>query len=361
MARSLRLTEKWFNRGQWLLALVFAAFLIGLGGTIVGDLPQVDGRIDRENFIDQAAIAPLRSAKDQAAAARDAAQAKLDQADLQNESAAESYHTAHDSFQNWVTTRTATQRPGQDAQLITRTAQLDELKAAQARTQAAVEAQRQALLDASQALQGAEDQMAPLLAAADRRYQAELKVSELRVFVYRLALTLPLLALAAWLFKRHRKSQLWPFVWGFVLFALFAFFVELVPYLPSYGGYVRYAVGILLTVIVGHWLIKAANRYLAEQKLAESQPDTVRRQVLTYDTALIRISKSACPGCERPVDFKNQEIDFCPHCGIGLFDRCSSCSTRKNAFAPFCHACGTPAEAAVLPGSRDPQITLGQT
>ena len=39
MARSLRLTEKWFNRGQWLLALVFAAFLIGLGGTIVGDLP----------------------------------------------------------------------------------------------------------------------------------------------------------------------------------------------------------------------------------------------------------------------------------------------------------------------------------
>ena len=114
-------------------------------------------------------------------------------------------------------------------------------------------------------------------------------------------------------------------------------------------------------MIVGHWLIKAANRYLAEQKLAESQPYTVRRQVLTYDTALIRISKSACPGCERPVDFKNQEIDFCPHCGIGLFDRCSSCSTRKNAFAPFCHACGAPAEAAVLPGSRDPQITLGQT
>ena len=84
MARSLRLTEKWFNRGQWLLALVFAAFLIGLGGTIVGDLPEVDGRIDRENFIDQVAIAPLRSARDQAAAARDAAQAKLDQADLQN-------------------------------------------------------------------------------------------------------------------------------------------------------------------------------------------------------------------------------------------------------------------------------------
>ena len=55
MAQTLRLTETWFNRGQWLLALVFASFLIGLGGTIVGDLPQVDGRIEQENFIDQAA------------------------------------------------------------------------------------------------------------------------------------------------------------------------------------------------------------------------------------------------------------------------------------------------------------------
>jgi predicted RNA-binding Zn-ribbon protein involved in translation (DUF1610 family) len=190
--------------------------------------------------------------------------------------------------------------------------------------------------------------MTPLLAEGQERYQAALSASELRVFAYRLALTLPLLVLAGWLFKRHRQSQFWPFVWGFALFALFAFFVELVPYLPSYGGYVRYTVGILLTVIVGRWLIKAANRYLAQQKLAEAQPDPVRRQVLTYDTALVRISKSACPGCERPVDFKNPEIDFCPHCGIGLFDRCPKCSTRKNAFAPFCHACGTP----VAPDSR---------
>lgn len=349
MAQTLRLTETWFNRGQWLLALVFAGFLIGLGGTIVGDLPQVDGRIDREKFIDQAAIAPLRNAQEEARVARDAAQAKLDQAELQNDSTLFAYNTAQDSFRNWVATRTATQLPDQDAELIARTAQLDELKAEQSRTQAAVETQRKALLDASQALQRAQDEMAPILAEAQERYNAELSASELRVFAYRLALTLPLLALAAWLFKHHRKSQFWPFVWGFVLFAIFAFFVELVPYLPSYGGYVRYTVGIVLTVIVGRWLIKAANRYLAQQKLAEAQPDPVRRQVLTYDSALIRMSKSACPGCERPVDFKNPEIDFCPHCGIGLFNRCPKCSTRKNAFAPFCHACGTPVAGSPPP------------
>ena len=341
MARSLRLSETWFNRGLWVLALVFASFLIGLGGTIVGDLPQVDARIERETFVDQKAIAPYRSAQEDAAVARDKAQAALDQAMLQNDSASRAYTTAQDAFNNWVATRTATQRADQDAELIARTAQLDELKADQARTQAAVDAQRKALLDARQALERAERNMAPLLDAAQKRYESALQAAELRVFLYRLALTLPLLLIAGWLFRRQRKSQFWPFVWGFIFFALFAFFVELVPYLPSYGGYVRYAVGIILTLIIGRWLIQAANRYLAEQKQAEAQPDTVRRQILTYDSALIRMSKSACPGCERPIDYKNQEIDFCPHCGLNLFDHCSNCNTRKNAFAPFCHSCGT--------------------
>lgn len=43
MSKALRLSEKWFQRGLWLVALVFAAFLIGLGSTVVGDLPQAPG------------------------------------------------------------------------------------------------------------------------------------------------------------------------------------------------------------------------------------------------------------------------------------------------------------------------------
>ena len=167
-----------------------------------------------------------------------------------------------------------------------------------------------------------------------------MRASELRVFLFRLALTLPLLAVAGWLFAQKRQGTWWPFVWGFIFFALFAFFVELVPYLPDYGGYVRYIVGIVVTVLLGRYAIIALNRYLEKQKLREAMPEVQRREELGYDVALERLSKSVCPGCERPVDLKNNEIDFCPHCGIGLFDHCGNCHTRKSAFSRFCHSCG---------------------
>ncbi|GAB3371670.1 hypothetical protein [Azotobacter armeniacus] len=167
--------------------------------------------------------------------------------------------------------------------------------------------------------------------------------SEVRVFLYRLAMTLPFLVVAGWLFACQRKSTWWPFVWGFIFFALLVFFVELVPYLPSYGGYVRHAVGILITVLVGRQAIVALNRYLERQHQTEAKPDAERRQKLPYDTALARLAKKVCPGCERAVDLEDAQIDHCPHCGICLFDHCGQCQQRKSAFARFCQACGIPA------------------
>ena len=340
MTKSLRLTEKWMHRGLWLVALVFAGFLIGLGSAVVGDLPQVEQTLTVDDFADKKISSELKSSVKASELAGTAADAALEQAHLKRSAAQADTAAASETFRNWLSTRRATAQPDQDTELIARTRALDALKAKERAAGVGVEAQQQAALDASQNAEGARKKLEELNAAARLQLDVANQRVELRVFLYRLALTLPLLGIAGWLFVKKRKGTYWPFVWGFIIFALFAFFVELVPYLPSYGGYVRYIVGIVVTVLIGRQAIVSLNRYLERQKLAEQMPSVQRRDEMSYDTALTRLSKNVCPGCERPVDLKNTEIDFCPHCGMGLFDHCGACSKRKSAFAKFCHACG---------------------
>ena len=345
MSKSLRLSEKWFRRGLWLVALAFAGFLIGLGGSVVSDLPRMEQQHELDDFIDKEAAEPLRATIRDAERTEQAAERAQEQAALQLDVAQKASASARETFDNWIATRQATAQGAQDTEVIRRTQALDVLKARENEAQQRVDTQRQQALDARQIQDSAQMKLAPLETQAGEQLRAAYRQMELRVFGYRLALTLPLLLVAGWLFVKKRKSTWWPFVWGFIFFALFAFFVELVPYLPSYGGYVRYVVGIGITVLVGRYAILALNRYLERQKLAESLPDAQRREELGYDVVMARLGKSVCPGCERAVDLKNEAIDYCPHCGLCLFDRCGHCSTRKNAFSRYCFSCGTPSAA----------------
>lgn len=339
MSKALRLSEKWFRRGLWVVAFVFASFLIGLGGTIVGDLPKVEQRQTLDDFMDPAATPPLRQTVKEAQRAGRQAQEALEQAQLKLNVARSDHRAARDSFGNWLATRHATARPEQDAELVDRTSRLDALRQAERQAQAAVEVQQQAALDARQKAHRAETQLRELERSAQTAWDKARRAQELRVFLYRLALTLPLLVVAGWLFAKKRQSTYWPFVWGFIYFALFAFFVELVPYLPSYGGYVRYIVGIVVTGLVGRYAILALNRYLERQQQAEALPDARRREGLDYDLALARLAKGVCPGCERVVDSKDAKNDFCPHCGIGLHDRCGVTGSRGPRFRASIRGC----------------------
>jgi predicted RNA-binding Zn-ribbon protein involved in translation (DUF1610 family) len=347
MNKGLRLTEKWLQRALWLVAIVFAGFLIGLGSLVVQNLWDVEAPLTVEQFMDRVQFKAAKAELEGATARQESARERLEQATQKHGVAQSNTRSARATFDNWLATRSATARPEQDPELIARTRALDELEAAERKALGAVEAEQQAMLDASQAAERAHNRLFRLEGPAQKAYADAARAKELRVFLYRLAVTLPLLLVAGWLFKHKRKSPDWPFAWGFILFALFTFFFELVPYLPSYGGYVRYLVGILLTVVVGRYAIKWLQAYLARQKAAEALPDQERRQTMRYDLAQARLGKSVCPGCERPVDLKDGSLDFCPHCGIGLFDRCGRCDTRKSAFARFCFSCGTPANTTL--------------
>ncbi|OYY48331.1 MAG: serine endopeptidase [Methylophilaceae bacterium 17-44-8] len=343
MSKAARLSEKWFNRALWLVAFVFAWFLLGLGTAIIRDLPHVEQTYSIEDFVDHATIDPLRAQLETLQQQHTETNDKLDQAQLTLNTRRNDYQAMRRTFENWLATRDVTQQNQQDDELVGRTATLDQLKALERDAEKAVETLSKKQLDQNQAENKIRTQVNQLENDASQAlYNANQKQST-RVFLYRLLLALPLLALAGWMFAKKRKTPYWPFVWGFIIFALITFFVELVPYLPDYGGYVRYLVGIVITVLGGKYAISALQTYLEKQKLAESQPQLLRREELNYDTALTLLNKGVCPGCERGIDLKDTRNDFCQHCGIGLHNKCNACGARKSAFSKFCQGCGASA------------------
>jgi hypothetical protein len=343
MSKGLRVAEVWYQRALWIIAVVFALFLTGLGGLIVGDLPRVSADLQLDSFVDRTASQPLDAQLAALATRITANRDALDQAGVLLDAARQDTRQAREAFQATASARHATDRADQDPSV------LGHARAFEAATQRerAAEAKLADLKQQGAALDRERDGVTAARAALDVAAQARLDAArrsqELRVFGVRLLFTLPPLLIAGWLFAKRRTSRYWPFVWGFIFFALYAFFVELVPYLPSYGGYVRYLVGLVVTIAAGQYAIRALARYLERQRREEQQSDATRRGAIDFVTAYARIDKKICPGCERPLDTADPHKNFCPHCGIGVFDQCGHCQTRKNAFSRFCPACGATA------------------
>ncbi|HYW30045.1 MAG TPA: zinc ribbon domain-containing protein [Gemmatimonas sp.] len=348
MIKSLRVPERLFAIAMWVVSLAFAGFLIGLGGKIIGELPGVDRTLTPEQFMPPGAVRATEVRRDSLqrlyqdrSAARDRAQQFLT-------IASNNYGTARTSFDNWIATRSATTDPRQDPEVLARTRALDSLGAREREREAQreIEALNGAMLEISQAQETENRAEADRSEAVEARYQRALFRQEISIFALRLALTLPLLLIAGFLIARARGSDYWPLARGFVLFAAFAFFVELVPYLPSYGGYVKHGVGILLTAVVARYAVREMKKYLARRRVVEQQSESERRRGMGYETALKRMATHVCPACERPMAGGAASAgNFCVFCGLKLFDECGNCGTRKNAFFQFCPTCGVGTEA----------------
>lgn len=347
MFKTLRVPERAFALVMWIVSLAFASFLIGFGSGVIADLPRLEDRLTPDQFADQTTLTSVRADLTRLQREERERIDERDRAQLDLTAATNAYQSARAAYGNWIATRTATTDPAQDPEVISRTRDLDALNARQRSAETVVEDINRALLGVQQSLGTLRLTEDDMLRTARTAYEQAVFWQQLRVFGFRLALTLPLLLLAGWMTLRKRRSDYWPLLRGFVIFAAFTFFVELVPYLPSYGGYVRNGVGILFTLVAGHYIIRGMRRFLAERRRLEQQTESQRRQALTPDEALRKMAAHVCPGCERSIKTGGDvPPDFCVHCGLRLFDRCEQCATRRNMFFRFCPQCGVPGPAS---------------
>jgi hypothetical protein len=343
--KGVRGPERLYTAVFWLVSLVFAGFIIGLGNLVIGDLPLVDSQVLSAPAPDNPALRAISRdiAANQSALGK--IDLRLDLARLQLAQAQRASSTGTDTFRAWIAARDATTNPQQDPEVLSRTRQLEALKTNEGAIEQTIAELENQRLSLDQRSGAAQTQLSKLEADALPAQDRARFWQELRVFGLRLLITLPMLLAAAWLVAKQRQNDYWPLMRGFVLAAVFVFFVELVPYLPSYGGYVRYGVGIILTFAAGQFLIRNMRSYLAGRQAAEQQVEQERRRQVSHDEAFKKMAAKVCPGCDRPISTTGEaEANFCVHCGMTLFDHCHGCATRKMAFFRYCMSCGVPSE-----------------
>ena len=246
--KGIRVPERLYKGVLWLVSIVFAAFLVGFGNLIIGDLPQVETRVERSDFVETPEVIQLRSEMRGINDDRATVSDRLDLLRIQQRQAESETASAKQTFEAWIQTRRATTDPAQDPEVIRRTRELEQLQQNERSVGNSVSALKTELTELDQRSNAVFDRLSTAELSGIPAYERAQFWQELRIFALRLLITLPMLAFAAWLVAKRRKGEYWPISRGFVLASIFVFFVELVPYLPSYGGYVRYGVSIATNI-----------------------------------------------------------------------------------------------------------------
>jgi len=290
--KKLKRTSKIIN---WTIAIVLAVFLILLGNDIISDLDSSISYPNRSTYEDKTAEAKYKTEYDALDAKIYALQQKQSDISKMIDVASQNKDNEQQSFDNWIKTRTTLGSPKDDPEVLKRVHEIDRLAKVQHDWQTSSDSLNTPLqaLYAQQSV--IEAHQSVLSKEADAQYYNALNSYDLRVFLIRLLFVAPILALGIFFFLRFRNKKLAPLYLGFSLFSVYAFFVGLVPYLPSYGGYIRYIVGILLTIGLGYYAIKKIRTY-SERKRKELEESTKERaSKLQYDIVEKAYNNHICP------------------------------------------------------------------
>lgn len=336
------------------LSVVLAIFMIGLANRIIGDLDGVSQKPMLETF---EATKVMRSYQVQ----QDSLHLKRQEL-LQEEDgikiALEMYQSAlveqQASFAAWISTRRATASNAINAEIRQKNASLDSIQSKLKELRIFtinIKAKKAALKQQEKRILNLMSDERDL---AFEQYQKAVRAYELKLFLSRLLFVLPILLLGVWIGLKKRNNKYWPLYRGFVFFSGYAFFVGLLPYLPSYGGYVRYSIGIILSIFLGVYAIRSLRQFISRKKEALQRSTLERSKSIKEEIAEKALDQHMCPSCGK--DFLINELHqtksnkavnghfkvtpFCRHCGLELFVDCSHCETQNYAHLPHCYNCG---------------------
>lgn len=333
------------------ISFILGLFLILLGQKFLWDIDEWTESPVYEDFLDQSKTDSVRSALGILETRSYSMEEKKEQVNQTLDVARQNYLSEKESFDNWIKTRQTLGSPQQDTEVISRARKLDDLRAVE-------EAWRAELMLVEDSLKVHEKdhtflyQRETILENHARdRYDEAMKSYDLKVFLYRMIFALPVLLIGIFLFIKFRKHRLSSLIWGYSIFSLYIFFVGLVPYLPSYGGYIRYGVGIILTVLAAIYVIKQLEKYAERRKQELQKSSEQRASKIGYDIAIKAFNAHTCPSCGR--DFLSgtgtlpaqvmatNNPRFCLHCGLKLFESCGDCGNRNFVHFLHCSNCGT--------------------
>ncbi|MEI6986904.1 MAG: zinc ribbon domain-containing protein [Rhodospirillaceae bacterium] len=328
-----------------LVTVLLAAFLIMLADQFMEDLGAWIRAPDHRSLTHgadtqatEAEIAKLAMALEQKEAEAKSVQAAL-------AVATRDYAAQKETYDNWLRARTTVGSPGQDAGILDRARTLDQKMAVRREWADQLDQIVTAQRDIGKKINSLRADVRKQTQIAEEHYRSEVDSYELKMFALRMAVVLPFLIFGIYTFVRWRKSRYRALAWGYIIFSCYAFFFGVVPYLPSYGGYLRYTIGIFLTVAGGIYAIRGMQSF-AERKRQELLLSSAERaKTIDEEAAITSFRDHRCPSCDHDYTLpkanpSEPEPSFCYHCGLQLYGACISCTTFNFVHFNHCKNCG---------------------
>lgn len=345
--------EKTIRYVYYFISGIFCLFLILLTDRILDDLGSSVAYPDAAQFHNTPLMDSLSDTRDSLYRFREKYDAKAAQLNKAAELAKANYESAKSSFENWLEARKVLGEPSKDREVIARTMALDEYYKIQQGWNREY-AKLQDTINVIQEQINVEDgHIAVEQEKASRLFNKAVQRYELHVFLIRLLFIFPVLFLGIFFYVRYRNHKYWPLFFGFTLFSVYAFFIGLVPYLPYYGGYVRYTVGVILSAVGGYYAINNIRTYLESRKKELQKSREERSVQVESETAFKAYEQHLCPSCGKDFIYKNwtsarqnasdagiEISSFCRQCGFELYKNCANCGEKHFAHLPFCSHCG---------------------